>query len=165
MYNWYWYICLSSGGTVPHDLTVAAAMLYVVVVMRTSIEGQSFDKKVTGITSNWLTEGTCTCTSLLLLLSLPHFLPFPSHPPRLLPGTIPSASCLPCPPCQATTFAVATGYSGAAPLITTLSHCLSSLQQVEKLVHSISISLYNVPHFYCILDLQRPAIATLPLVP
>lgn len=146
-----------SGGAVPHDLTVAAAMLYVMVVMRTSPEGQSFEIKVTEVTSNWLSEGTNTPP-----FPSPSPPPPPSSPPRLLPGALPSAGCLPCPPRQATTFAVATGYSGAAPAITTLPHYLPPLQQVEECTaHQFACLI----HASCVLGSQRPVIATSPLVP
>ena len=98
--------------------------------MRTNLEGRGFEMKVTEVTSNWLTEGTCT-SLISCSLPLPHS-SSPLTPLRLPPGTIPPAICLPCPPCQATAFAVAAGYSGAAPLIKTLPHYLPPLQQVGE---------------------------------
>ena len=49
--------CHSSGGALPHDLTMAAGMLYIMVVMRTGFEQQNFEAKVKEITTNWLSEG------------------------------------------------------------------------------------------------------------
>ena len=63
--------CHSSGGTLPHDLTMASGMLYVMVVMRTGFEQRNFEDKVEEVTTNWLSEGTyskyviCDCSIIL----------------------------------------------------------------------------------------------------
>lgn len=46
--------CCSSGVGVPHDLAVTAAMLYIVVIMRTSSVSCDLEKKVSVITTDWL---------------------------------------------------------------------------------------------------------------
>lgn len=47
-------LAVVSGVGVPHDLVVTGAMLYVVVIMRTSSVRCNLEKRVTAITTDWL---------------------------------------------------------------------------------------------------------------
>ena len=81
------------GGVVPHDLTVTAAMLYVVVVMRTSPEGRGLEAKVTEVVTNWLRE-TGSPLEAFPRLSLCHALLAKLTPSSLLVETDPEGKSL-----------------------------------------------------------------------
>ena len=81
------------GGVVPHDLTVTAAMLYVVVVMRTSPEGRGLEAKVTEVATNWLREAGSPLEAFPRL-SLCHALLAKLTPSSLLVETDPEGKSL-----------------------------------------------------------------------
>ena len=81
------------GGVVPHDLTVTAAMLYVVVVMRTSPERRGLEAKVTEVATNWLRE-TGSPLESFPRLSLCHALLAKLTPSSLLVETDPEGKSL-----------------------------------------------------------------------
>ena len=50
--NFIKYTCVDVG--VPHDLTLTAAMLYIVIILRTSNVEDNLDANLSTITANWL---------------------------------------------------------------------------------------------------------------
>jgi hypothetical protein len=83
---------LTTDIAVPHDLTVTAAMLYVVVLLRTSAVECNLEIKVSTVTTNWLC-GTGSPLGAFACLSVCHAL-LAKLPPSLLLVDTEGKSCL-----------------------------------------------------------------------